>query len=125
MSIVINKAAVRRALEQWFIAARAGETLSARETAELSAADAAAQSSDLFYDLLVKDEDSVQVEVSTSTDLESETFDIGTATIIAQAAIPEGSEVVLLNKDDATKTIYVAPRPPAAEQTDTPDFFAG
>lgn len=60
MAIVINKAAVRRALEAWFISARAGETLGARETAELSAHDAAAMSSDFFYDLLVKDEDASQ-----------------------------------------------------------------
>lgn len=54
MSILIDKAGVRQALEDWFIAARAGETLSARETAELSSHDAAAASSDFFYDLLVK-----------------------------------------------------------------------
>lgn len=57
MPILINKATVRRSLEQWFIAARAGETLSARESAALSAHDAAAMSSDYFYDLLCADED--------------------------------------------------------------------
>ena len=60
MAIVINKAAVRRSLEQWFIAARAGQTLGAVETAKLSSADAAAQSSDFFFDLLAGDEDSFQ-----------------------------------------------------------------
>ena len=51
--IATNKAAVRRALEDWFIAARAGETLGARETAALSASGAAAQSSDYFYERLM------------------------------------------------------------------------
>jgi hypothetical protein len=60
MAIVINKPAVRRALEQWFIAARAGHTLGAVETAKLSAADAAAQSSDFVFELLCNDEDSQQ-----------------------------------------------------------------
>lgn len=60
MAIVINKAAVRRSLEQWFIAARAGQTLGAVETAKLSSADAAAQSSDFFFDLLAGDEDAFQ-----------------------------------------------------------------
>ena len=60
MAIVITKAAVRRTLEQWFIAARAGQTLGAVETARLSSADAAAQSSDYFFDVLARDEDSFQ-----------------------------------------------------------------
>lgn len=60
MAIVITKAAVRRTLEQWFIAARAGQTLGAVETAKLSSADAAAQSSDYFFDVLANDEDAFQ-----------------------------------------------------------------
>lgn len=52
--IETNKAAVRLALRDWFVAARAGETMSARETAALSADEAAAASSDFFYDLLMK-----------------------------------------------------------------------
>ena len=58
MAITTNKAAVRRALEKWFIAARAGETTSARETAEMSSHEAAAMSSDAFYQWLAEDEDS-------------------------------------------------------------------
>lgn len=68
MAIVINKAAVRRSLEQWFIAARAGQTLGAVETAKLSSADAAAQSSDFFFDLLAGDEDVFQYEPAESSD---------------------------------------------------------
>jgi len=68
MAIVINKAAVRRSLEQWFIAARAGQTLGAVETAKLSSADAAAQSSDFFFDLLAGDEDVFQYEPSMQED---------------------------------------------------------
>lgn len=64
MAIVITKGSVRRSLEQWFIAARAGQTLGAVETAKLSAADAAAQSSDYVFDLLSVDEDSFQHEPS-------------------------------------------------------------
>lgn len=64
MAIVINKAAVRRALEQWFIAARAGDTLSARETAEMSASEAAAAISDDFYDMLVSDEDTINGSIN-------------------------------------------------------------
>jgi hypothetical protein len=75
MAIVTNKAAVRRSLEQWFIAAREGKTLGARETAELSAHDAAALSSDYFYDLLVNDEDSQQyvepIDTTTFADVEA------------------------------------------------------
>lgn len=68
MAIVITKAAVRRTLEQWFIAARAGQTLGAVETAKLSSADAAAQSSDYFFDVLAMDEDSFQHEPSMQED---------------------------------------------------------
>lgn len=64
MAIVTNKAAVRRALEQWFIAARAGDTLSARETAEMSASEAAAALSDDFYDMLARDEDTINGNVT-------------------------------------------------------------
>lgn len=69
MSIIVNKAAVRRSLEAWFIAAREGKTLGARETAELSAHDAAAMSSDYFYDLLVNDEDSMPAAPSEPVDM--------------------------------------------------------
>lgn len=62
MSIIINKAAVRRALEAWCIAARSGQTISIQETAALSAADVAATSSDYFFDLLANDEDSKPYE---------------------------------------------------------------
>lgn len=69
MPIITNKAAVRRSLEQWFILAREGKTLGSRETAELSAHDAAAMSSDYFYDLLVNDEDSMPAKASEAVDL--------------------------------------------------------
>jgi hypothetical protein len=59
MAITITKASVRRALEAWFVAARAGQTMGARETAEMSAHEAAAQSSDYFFQLLCDDEDCV------------------------------------------------------------------
>ena len=63
MAIVINKAAVRRSLEAWFNAARAGETLGARETSAMPSHEVAALSSDYFYDLLCADEDSVQANL--------------------------------------------------------------
>lgn len=47
--ITIDKAAVRQTLAEWFIQAREGKGLSARETAELSADEAAASVSDWFY----------------------------------------------------------------------------
>lgn len=62
MSIVINKAAVRRALEAWCIAARSGQTISIQETAKMSAVEVAASSSDYLYQLLCDDEDSQQFE---------------------------------------------------------------
>lgn len=62
MSIVINKAAVRRALEAWCIASRSGQTISIRETAKMSAVEVAGSSSDYLYQLLCDDEDSQQFE---------------------------------------------------------------
>lgn len=64
MSIVINKAAVRRALEAWCIAARSGQTISIQETAKMSAVEVAASSSDYLYQLLCDDEDSQQFETA-------------------------------------------------------------
>lgn len=105
MAIVINKAAVRRSLEQWFVAARAGETMGARETAELSAHEAAAQSSDFFYQLLCDDEDSFQhVE-----------GDASQATLVAGEDIREGSVVGVT----ADGVVYAAPS--AAGETTEPE----
>lgn len=49
---MVTRDQVKAALEQWFIMARSGKTLSARETASLSAADAAEASTDIFLGLL-------------------------------------------------------------------------
>ncbi len=104
MSIIVNKAAVRRALEAWFIAAREGKTLSATETAKLSSHDAAAASSDLFYDALCADED-VQQYVEPPL------------TLAAGQDIGEG-EIVTILPDGK-----VMPVKPA--ETSGDDFFAG
>lgn len=50
--IMVTRDQVRAALEAWFILARSGGTLSAQDTAKLSATDAAEASTDLFSDLL-------------------------------------------------------------------------
>lgn len=49
---MVTRDQVKAALEQWFIMARSGKTMSAQDTAKLSAVDAAEASVDTFYDLL-------------------------------------------------------------------------
>lgn len=108
MAIVINKAAVRRTLEAWFIAARAGQTLGAVETAKLSAADAAAQSSDYIFDTLSNDEDAFQYEEPAKANAVVELW--------AAVDITAGTMVVIGTDGAVT--------PAEVPQADSNDFFA-
>lgn len=111
MAIVINKAAVRRSLDQWFIAARAGHTLGAVETAKLSSADAAAQSSDFVFELLANDEDSFQYEEPAKAG--------AIVNLVAAVDIAAGAAVVI--RADGS----VSPADPSPVESSAPveDFF--
>jgi hypothetical protein len=85
MAIIIDKAGVRRALERWFIAARAGETMSARETAELSSLDAAAASNDFFYQLMAEEGETVNDAKEPSEFVAGEDLVAGQIVVIVHA----------------------------------------
>ncbi len=110
MSIIVNKAAVRRALEAWFIAARSGQTMSAQETAKLSSLEAAANSSDFFYDALCADEDVQQYVEADKADAVVELF--------AGQDIVAGEKVVIAADG---KVMPADPSPPSNPTSD--DLF--
>lgn len=116
MAIVINKAAVRRALTQWFIAGRAGETLDARTTAALSATDAASASSDYFYDLLMADEDTFRYKPPADADAVVE--------LVAEVDIAAG-ELLGISADGKVKPLssFSEAMQAASVAADNEDFF--
>ena len=74
--LLVSEMDVRAALEAWIIAARAGETLGAKETAALSATECAEQSSEFFFGLLAKTAPEA-VPATLETTLEAEPVESG------------------------------------------------
>jgi hypothetical protein len=129
MAIIIDKAGVRRALERWFIAARAGETMSARETAELSSLDAAAASNDFFYQLMAEEGETANVSMLQQP--KGDVFVAGEDLVAGQIVIicPTSGNLIAATTgveseqgEPAQKSLPLEPEPPKAEDA-SDEFF--